>query len=92
MKVEANKYRDLLEKYNRKEAELEELLKRYQKMTEEIEVLTEQEANRKEMTIKYPGATAELVATKNLFDVYLKTKVIDVCGDVLKENYEKADQ
>ena len=42
------------------------------------------------MTIKYPGATADLIATKNLFDVYLKTKVIDVCGDVLKENYEKS--
>ena len=56
-------------------------------MKEELEVLTEQEANKKEMTLKYPGATADLIATKNLFDVYLKTKVLDVCGDALeKEN------
>lgn len=33
------------------------------------------------MTLKYPGATAELVAVKNMFDVYLKTKVLDICGD-----------
>ncbi len=55
-------------------------------MTDEFQVLTEQEANKKEMTLKYPGATADLIATKNLFDVYLKTKVLDVCGDALKEN------
>lgn len=33
------------------------------------------------MTLKYPGATADLIATKNLFDVYLKSKVIDLCGE-----------
>lgn len=55
-------------------------------MTEEIEVLTEQEANKKDITLKYPGATADLIASKNLFDIYLKTKVLDVCGDALKEN------
>ena len=58
----------------------------YKKMTEEIEVLTEQEANKKDITLKYPGATADLIASKNLFDIYLKTKVLDVCGDALKEN------
>ena len=58
----------------------------YKKMTEEIEVLTEQEANKKEITLKFPGATADLIASKNLFDIYLKTKVLDVCGDALKEN------
>jgi hypothetical protein len=58
----------------------------YKRMTDEFQVLTEQEANKKEMTLKYPGATADLIATKNLFDVYLKTKVLDVCGDALKEN------
>ena len=50
-------------------------------------MLTEQEANKKDLTLKFPGATADLIATKNLFDVYLKTKVLDVCGDALeKEN------
>ncbi len=43
------------------------------------------------MTLKYPGATADLIATKNLFDIYLKTKVLDVCGDAVeqKENVYK---
>lgn len=47
-----------------------------------MESLTEQEANKKEMTLKYPGATADLIATKNLFDVYLKSRVLDLCQDV----------
>lgn len=84
--MEASKIKDLQEKLRRKEIELEELLRMYKKMTDEFQVLTEQEANRKEITLKYPGATADLVASKNLFDVFLKTKVLDVCGDVLKEN------
>ena len=46
-----------------------------------MEALTEEEANKKELTLKFPGATADLIATKNLFDVYLKSKVLDVCGD-----------
>lgn len=56
----------------------------YKKMTEEVQVITEQEAHKKDITLKYPGATADLIASKNLFDVYLKTKVLDVCGDALK--------
>lgn len=47
-----------------------------------MEGLTEQEANKKEMTLKYPGATADLIATKNLFDVFLKSRVLNLCGDV----------
>lgn len=53
-------------------------------MTDEIQILTEQEANKKDITLKFPGATADLIATKNLFDVFLKTKVLDVCKDALK--------
>jgi hypothetical protein len=34
------------------------------------------------MTLKFPGATADLIATKNLFDVFLKSRVLSVCGDV----------
>lgn len=37
------------------------------------------------MTLKFPGATADLIATKNLFDIYLKTKVLTVCGDATDE-------
>lgn len=49
--------------------------------------MTSQEANKKELTLKFPGATADLIATKNLFDVYLKTRVLDICGDAAdKEN------
>jgi hypothetical protein len=55
-------------------------------MTDELQQITEQEATKKDITLKFPGATADLIATKNLFDVYLKTKVLDVCGDALKEN------
>lgn len=53
-----------------------------------MEALTEQEANRKDMTLKFPGATTDLIATKNLFDIYLKTKVLNVCGDVKEEQKE----
>ena len=58
----------------------------YKKMTDEIQVLTQQQANKKDITLKYPGATADLIATKNVFDVYLKTKVLDVCGSALRES------
>ena len=58
-------------------------------MREELEVLTEQEANKKDLTLKFPGATSDLIATKNLFDVYLKTKVLDVCGDALEKENQK---
>ena len=59
-------------------------------MRDDMQSLTEQEANKKEMTLKYPGATADLIATKNLFDVYLKSRVLDLCQDVKeKQNYKK---
>jgi hypothetical protein len=89
--LEVSRYRDLQEKLRRKEGELEQLLRLYKKMTDEVQTLTEQEATKKDITLKFPGATADLIATKNLFDVYLKTKVLDVCGDALnkeKENYK----
>ena len=87
LKLEANKQADLNEKMRRKETELDELLKAYKKMRDDMESLSEQEANKKEMTLKFPGATADLIATKNLFDVYLKTRVLEVCGDA-RENKE----
>ena len=54
-----------------------------------MEALTEQEANKKEMTLKFAGATADLIATKNLFDVYLKSRVLDVCADVVEKENKK---
>ena len=59
-------------------------MKMYKKMKIELEHLTDQEANKKDLTLKYPGATADLIAIKNLFDVFLKTKVLDYCGDALE--------
>jgi hypothetical protein len=59
-------------------------MKMYKKMTDEWKALTEQEANKKEVNIKFPGASSDLIATKNLFDVFLKTKVLDVCGDAIQ--------
>ena len=50
-------------------------------MRDDIEALTVQEAGKKDLTIKFPGATSDLMATKNMFDVYLKSKVLDFCGD-----------
>ena len=66
-------------------------MKTYKKMRDQMEALTETESNRKDMTLKYPGATADLIATKNLFDIYLKTKGLDICGDAIeqKENIYK---
>lgn len=88
LKLEQSKLADANDKLRKKEKELEDLLRAYKKMRDELEVLTDQEANKKDLTLKFPGATADLIATKNLFDVYLKTKVLDVCGDALdnKEN------
>ena len=63
-------------------------MKMYKKMRDDFEELTNQEATRKDLTVKFPGATADLMACKNVFDVYLKTKVLDFCEDA-KENLPK---
>jgi hypothetical protein len=38
------------------------------------------------LTLKFAGATADLIATKNVFDVYLKTKVLEVCKDAFDKD------
>lgn len=86
--MEAARYADMKEKLRRREIETEDLMKTYKKMRDQMQALTEQEANRKDMTLKYPGATSDLIATKNLFDIYLKTKVLKVCGDAKDEQKE----
>lgn len=70
------KIEDLNEQVKVKESELEELLRQYKKMREEMVVLSEQDANKKEMSLKFPGATADLIASKNMFDVLIKSKVL----------------
>lgn len=71
-----------------KETELLELLKQYEKMRSEMVVISEQEAHKKNITLKFAGATADLIASKNMFDVFIKSKVLSSCGDALrgKEN------
>lgn len=34
--------------------------------------LTELDANKRDITLKFPGATADLIASKNMFDVFIK--------------------
>lgn len=45
-------------------------------MKEEMTVLAEQDANKREISLKFPGATPDLIASKNMFDVFLKAKVL----------------
>ena len=47
LRSEYNKQVDQADKLKRKEAELDDLLRAYKRMREEMEVLTEQEANKK---------------------------------------------
>ena len=58
-----------------------DLLKEYKNIRDDFERLAEQEANKKDLTLKYPGATTQVLANKNVFDVYVKTKVLDLCQD-----------
>ena len=62
---------------------MSELLRMYKKMKTEMVELSEQEANKKQMTLKFPGATADLIATKNLFDSFLKSKSLQQVNEVL---------
>lgn len=36
--------------------------------------------------MKFPGATADLIATKNLFDVFVKERVMTVCEEVIRDS------
>jgi hypothetical protein len=78
MKSEKLKISELEAHIKRRDNELDDLLKRYKKLEEGFYDLTNQEANKKELTLKFPGATADLIATKNLFDVFIKSKVLDL--------------
>lgn len=49
-------------------------------------VLTEQEANKKDLTLKFAGANADLIATKNMFDVFVKREVLNLCSEVILDD------
>jgi hypothetical protein len=71
--------KELTESSARKSRELEELLKRYQALEEKFYEIAGQEANKRELDIKLPPTLPSILASKNIFDIYLKTKVIDFC-------------
>ena len=75
-------------KLQQKSDELDELLRMYKKMKDEIMILTEQQASKKNINLKFAGASTDLIATKNLFDVMVKNKVRKVCLDD-KESEDK---
>lgn len=80
MKSERIKIAELEAQIKKRDNELDDLLKRYKQLEEGFHSLTNQEATKKDLTLKYPGATADLMATKNLFDVFIKAKVLDLAG------------
>ena len=47
--------------------------------------LTEQESKKKDITLKFAGATADLIASKNMFDVFVKGKVLETCVEALTD-------
>lgn len=71
---------------------MEELIKQYKKLRDEMTVLSEQDANRKHHSLKFAGASADLIASKNMFDVFVKTKVIEVCSDVVRQTSMTAEK
>ena len=48
-------------------------------MVKETKRVLNDEAARKELDIKQPGWLPDTIATKGLFDVFLKNKVIEWC-------------
>ncbi len=62
-----------------KNALIDDLRKKYEDLSKKFEELFNQQANRKNLDIKQPGWIPETIATKGLFDVFLKNKVLDYC-------------
>jgi hypothetical protein len=63
----------------RKSLELEELLKKYQILEEKFHEVAVQESAKRELNLKLPTTSPDILASKNIFDIYLKTKIIDMC-------------
>ena len=63
-----------------KNRNLNELKTRYDELVNKFEEIFSQEAARKNLDIKSPGWIPDTIATKSLFDVFLKNKVLEYCS------------
>lgn len=71
--------KDLKKQIEAKNALIDDLRKKYEELARKFEELFAQQANRKALDIKQPGWIPETIATKGLFDVFVKNKVIEYC-------------
>ena len=56
------------------------LKKQYEDLVNKFEEVFGQRAAEKNLDIKVPGWIPDTIATKNLFDVFLKNKVLEYCS------------
>lgn len=59
---------------------INDLKGQYETLVNKFEEVFGQRAAQKNLDIKIPGWVPETLATKNLFDVFLKNKVLDYCS------------
>ena len=59
---------------------MNELKLKYEELVTKFEEIFSQRASQKELDIKIPGWIPDTIATKSLFDVFLKNKVLDYCS------------
>lgn len=85
--IHDNKIRTLKHQLKELEKQIEEknrviqLAKdRYEELVNKFEEVFGQEAARKNLDIKVPGWIPDTLATKSLFDVFLKNKVLEYCS------------
>ena len=71
--------KDLRKQIEAKNALIDDLRKKYDDLAKRFEELFAQQAGRKALDLKQPGWIPETIATKGLFDVFVKTKVLDYC-------------
>ena len=63
-----------------KNRQLNELKQKYENLVTRFEEVFSQRAAQKNLDIKVPGWLPETLATKDLFDVFLKNKVLQYCS------------
>ena len=59
---------------------INELKGKYEELVNKFEEIFGQRASQKNLDIKVPGWIPDTIATKSLFDVFLKNKVLDYCS------------
>lgn len=63
-----------------KNRNINNLKSKYEELVNNFEKVFAQEAARKNLDIKVPGWMPDVLATKSLFDVFLKNKVLEYCS------------